>query len=512
MAIDPAAAATLKQRKAADPSHSVILGASAGSGKTKVLVDRFLRLCIEEKTVPCHPRAILAITFTKKASVEIRERLLEMAAAMAMMSEADLKAALHDLFLHREKGEPTSSEMKSAAGLYEKILEDVTALNVSTIHSFCQQILSRFATEAGLDPHFTVLENTDELQEEALDQLEMETIKDTQLEAAAALVAKDPQSVRRAMREVFQEQMRIERWIDRIHALENNTLELDQHRQRAPYLAGMVQEIKTFLFPLELYAANPTEELTAANWSKQLADGIREFLQTAQTNIAAALGGDWDSRLEKNMQALTGKLDALLPLVESGQSYDRLGEAFLTTAGKGRSFTGIRNDPDLKARFNDLVIEESLPILESLQTFQYLDLYHTNGATLSLGLRLLDIFEGLKHRDRVVDFHDLEDTTRRLMSTPGQVDNLLYRLDDSMRHILIDEFQDTNYSQWDIVGPFVREFLSGNDGPARTVFFVGDVKQSIYGFRGAEPGLFPLVEKIIEKYGLSLNLPTTFRS
>ncbi len=99
------------------------------------------------------------------------------------------------------------------------------------------------------------------------------------------------------------------------------------------------------------------------------------------------------------------------------------------------------------------------------------------------------------------------------MSTPGQVDNLLYRLDDSLRHLLIDEFQDTNFSQWDIIGPFVHEFLSGNEGPRKTVFFVGDVKQSIYGFRGAEPALFPYVEKKLVDYSqLSLNLPTNFRS
>ncbi len=513
MAADHTAAATRQQRLAANPEHSVILGASAGSGKTKVLVDRFIRLCIEEKTIPCHPRAILAITFTKKASIEIQERLLTQAAAMAMMSEEELRSELQSLFLYRENNDPTQQEMISAAGFYEKILEDVTALNVSTIHSFCQQILTRFAPEAGLDPHFTVLENTDELKDEALDLLELETIKDARLERAASVVAKDPQSVRRAMEEVFQEQMRIDRWLDRFRNGIAPDQEFDWASERSVHLPDLSLEIRTFLFPKEIIGSDTSAEPTSANFSGIMTEALQLFQKTAKNNIIKGLGADWESRLEASIDKITDKLGLLLPLVEKGESINMVGDVFLTRAGKVRVFAGIRNDVELKDRFNELMLQEALPILQCFQVFMYLEIYNINVATLVLGLRLLDIYEGLKRRDRVVDFHDLEEITRRLMSSPGQVENLLYRLDDSLRHILIDEFQDTNFSQWDIVRPFVEEFLAGSDGPAKTVFFVGDVKQSIYGFRGAEPALFPMVEKKLKEYGhLSLNLPTNFRS
>ena len=115
---DPVGRATSIQRQAARPDVSVALSASAGSGKTKVLVDRFIRLCVEDTPSFCHPRSILAVTFTRKAAVEIQERLLARAAAMVLADPEDLRLQLRDLFGDRSEGEPNEKELARAAGLY----------------------------------------------------------------------------------------------------------------------------------------------------------------------------------------------------------------------------------------------------------------------------------------------------------------------------------------------------------------------------------------------------------
>ena len=210
---DPIQAATEIQRRAADPGRSVAVRASAGSGKTKVLVDRFLRLCIEDGPSRVHPRAILAVTFTRKAAVEIQERLRRRARKLALADDATLTATLRDLFHGRANPAPSAAEKEAAATLLEKILEDVAGLNVGTIHSFCQLILGRFAAEAGLDPHFSVLENPDDLIDEALELLEGEMAADPDMRAAAATVAKNPLGVRKVLRNLMHEQMRLHRWL-----------------------------------------------------------------------------------------------------------------------------------------------------------------------------------------------------------------------------------------------------------------------------------------------------------
>ncbi len=190
-------------------------------------------------------------------------------------------------------------------------------------------------------------------------------------------------------------------------------------------------------------------------------------------------------------------------------------EVLLTKAGKVRSFTAVR-DADLKARFTALVLDAAAPVLASLRRLDLVALYRLNRAVLVLGLRALDILDELKQRDRVIDFGDLEDLACVLMGDQARALSLLFRLEDSLRHVLVDEFQDTNFNQRDILLPFVEEFLgggSGDGGPRPTVFFVGDLKQSIYGFRGAEPDIFADMIARLRRFEQDVHsLPTNFRS
>ena len=120
-----------------------------------------------------------------------------------MAESEDLRNELRDLFSDRADDEPTDREMKNAAGLYEMVLEDLAGLHVGTIHSFCQLILGRFAAEAGLDPRFAVIENRDDLMDEALDLLEEEMAKDERLAQAGRTVGANPSAVRVTVKEIF---------------------------------------------------------------------------------------------------------------------------------------------------------------------------------------------------------------------------------------------------------------------------------------------------------------------
>ncbi len=512
---NPIETANRIQHEAACPDHSVALRASAGSGKTKVLVDRFLRLCIEDGPGggPAHPRAILAITFTRKAAVEIQERLLSRARELALAADEGLTRKLTELFADRDKPAPSVTEKAAAANLLEKILEDVSGLNVGTIHSFCQLILGRFAAEAGLDPHFTVLENQDDLIDEALENLEREMATEPGLQAAAANVGNNPTGVRKALRDLFSEQMRLGRWI---------AAHPPRTASRIDKLPDLLTDLKEFLFPdLQL-----TGEPEPVDFLPQLADELEAFAGPGADAIADEMGTDLEAvkpeSLAKLRTATAEVAAALRTLTDGGEAaqadFNRQAAAarkiFLTVQNKIRSFTSIRKDVVLKERFNALVSEQALGVLSVLHRLGYIELYRRNRDLLCLSLRLFDLYDDLKKRDRVVDFQDLEDMACRLMGDEGSVGALLFRLDDSLSHLLLDEFQDTNFNQWDMLRPFVDEFLSTDaDGRPRTLFFVGDVKQSIYGFRGAEPDIFSNACDLLRERDLPvMNLPTNFRS
>ncbi|MBU8869645.1 MAG: UvrD-helicase domain-containing protein [Gemmatimonadales bacterium] len=505
--------ATKEQRKAANPKYSVALRASAGSGKTKVLVDRFLRLCIEGGRQSVHPRSILAVTFTRKAAVEIQKRILERATEMALAQSAELEKELTKLFYDRQ---PLPGELSRAAGLYELLLEDISGLNVGTIHSFCQLILNRFALDAGLDPRFTVLENRQELLDEALDQLELEMADQAELSATGQLVGDNPTSIRKGVSGLFNEQMRLQRWLDAVGRKTDPNADSMVRRPRLDLLPHLLRDLRGFLFPdLDPDTEPKMEELIPA-----LRETLSSFAANGIQDITLGLGAEGAGLLAKDLKKLHEQAEDLLAdEADPGPSRNidlatGARSLFLTQAGQMRSFTRMRKDPGLKELFNELVAGQALPVLDVLRRMSYVELYQKNQGLLRLGLRAMDLYDKLKRRDHVVDFQDLEELARRLMDDEVRAMSLLYRLDDSITHILLDEFQDTNFNQWEILKPFVEDFLAGGSGEGKpTVFFVGDVKQSIYAFRGAEPDLFAFVERKLEEYGQKIfNLPTNFRS
>ena len=409
--------------------------------------------------------------------------------------------------------------MQAAAGLYERILEDVSGLSVGTIHSFCQTILNRFATEAGLDPHAVLMENMDDLVEEALDQLEREVASDPVLAEASYGAGKDPGSVRGAVRAAHKQRLRLDRWIRSLQPTSVGDSPV-ANSPRVDFLEPMVGQLRSLLLLGEGSDSSDPAAALFPRFKSALAVMIQEGLSHIEEQQAGGVPAAQAKSLKKTFDNLRGNLLreqqrwGKAEAQDYGDLVKDLKLIFLTASDQPRKLSTVRKD-GLGAEFNALVFEKAIPLLDLFRRFGYLELLATNEGLLRLTLRLMDICDDLKRRDQVIDFQDLEDLASRLMSDPGRALSLLYRLDDSINHILVDEFQDTNFNQWEILEAMVVEFLSGGADPDRkkTVFFVGDVKQSIYGFRGAEPELFPQVTDLLRRFDQEDHtLPTNFRS
>lgn len=539
---DAGQAARLTQLQAAGPDYSVLLRAGAGSGKTHTLVDRFLRLCIQAPSVMLAesenhdradvlypgiaPRSILAITFTRKAAVEIKSRLLDRARDLALAAASDLRAQLEQLCGRP----PTKGETQRATALYEQILEHPQGLKIGTIHHFCQLILGRFAAEAGLDPGYTVLEDTAELEDEALDEIERRLALDDGLSREARILGKNPGAIRKALGTIFPVRMRLERW----------RVGLDAEGEAAGQ--AMQEDLRRRLLPGQPVGVVPDQSDLLADLTRALEEfagpGLEGVLQELGPE-AACLTPTARDKVRKEAAEAAAVCAATLARLQSaapGLAHDQAAsevpaavraasKPLLKADGAPRRFATGKKDLETKDRYQDLVMAAGREILDVLRAFDLRDLLLRNAALLKLGLLVLEVYDGLKQRDRVVDFQDLEELARDLMGDQARAISLLYRLDESITHIMVDEFQDTNFNQCEILDPLARDFLAGGSGQTAfpTVFYVGDAKQSIYGFRGAEPRIFG---DLATKFGrLSagednpqpgttrvLTLPTNFRS
>ncbi len=270
---DPIAEATRIQREVADPRVSAAVRAGAGSGKTHVLVSRIVRLCL----AGADPKSIVAVTFTKKAAVEIKARLLKELRVFAVMAEPARREALHALLAR----EPEPAELDRAATLYDRFLEDLPGLPIGTIHAWCQRLLGRFPADLGLDPSFEVSEKPEDLWEEALDRLEAQTVSDPVQRAELASLAVSPPGVRQTLTGFFTDRLALDRWLGRL-ADDRDVSALDV--ERLTFHAAMVEDLQRTLFrgtPLE-GSADPH----AADLAPTLIAAAERFAEMARGPLA----------------------------------------------------------------------------------------------------------------------------------------------------------------------------------------------------------------------------------
>jgi ATP-dependent helicase/nuclease subunit A len=462
--------ATRQQQLAADPRHSVWVSASAGTGKTKVLTDRVLSLLLQGTP----PNRLLCLTFTKAAASEMMTRVVQRLSDWATRADDALRNDLHDL----RGRKPEQQDLVRARQLFATVLDAPGGLKIQTIHAFCQSLLSRFPLEAEIAPHFSVIDaaTAEELRREAREAVLARTrasdlggAVDPALAAALATVTDHVQETEFAklLADLTDERGRVGRMID-------------LHGGSAG--GGVTRLIETIAARLGLPPDTTPDAVRAEAMTLDAA------LERDLRQAAAALARG--SAKDQACGAVIG--DFLDRAAARHDAYASYRAVFFTDKGEIRvkfaSKACLAAAPALGG-----ILEAEADRLARLEArLKSAIMLEATAALLRLGAALLAAYETAKRNRVALDYDDLILKTRDLLRSDGGCSWVLYKLDGGLDHILIDEAQDTNPEQWEVVQALAEEFFAG-DGVARaprTIFAVGDAKQSIFSFQRADPAAF----------------------
>lgn len=454
----------IAQGRASAPSRHVWVRASAGSGKTKVLTDRILRFLLPDPETGApgiSPEKILCLTFTKAGAAEMRIRLQRRLLDWAVADDEALSAQLENL-----TGQKLNNDfLPQARRLFARILDAPGKLQVLTIHSFCQSILGRFPIETGLSPNFTVIE-----------EFEASEMLETALQRVLAQAAQNPQSDLGQSFARLSLSLNLSQLQETLQVILNEPLKLQSVLQDVQNLCdicahlGRMAGLDYDLLPTRNHACCP-----GLNRQQSLARFVDVLLQgTPSNHPRAQVIADWLAGDE----------------TQRARDLPHFKKAVL---GKPRDKATLANDD-----FQQIQAQEA-------QIFEQIQLNEDIAATADLLFMAREVradYERQKSGYGVLDYNDLIFATRRLLagefagtgSSEAQkqlaTSWVLYKLDEGIDHILVDESQDTNPDQWDIIRRLSEEFFSGAARPTlrpRSLFVVGDEKQSIFSFQRADP-------------------------
>lgn len=447
---------TKEQKAAADPARSVWVAANAGSGKTQVLVDRVVRLLLDG----AEPQAILCLTFTKAAAAEMSNRLFERLSGWIARTDAELDDELKQLGV-----QDISAKMRaSARRLFARALETPGGLKIQTIHAFCERLLQQFPVESGMAPGFRVVEEQESKQ----------LFRDALLES---LLSED-KSTQSAWE-----------FLD-----DGSVSTLDQLETLAkPFLSGsggMRQRLSDAAQLAEVETA--LREIIGVVHIRECVDIELELCTIDRSRYQAAI--DAIGTIEDDARFKTGlRLRAIANAEKSEDVLQALSDFTLDSDDKPR--VKFLRDPASKAfpAIANWLSEEGRRIAGLLRDLAN---QQTLGANLAIYRAMAGVMARVNFAKRargLYDFDDLIARTAQLLNSHEAAQWVLYKLDKGLTHILVDEAQDTSPAQWTIIKALAGEFftaLHDEQGRRRTVFAVGDIKQSIYSFQGADIAAF----------------------
>ncbi len=454
--------------RATAPENNVVVHAAAGTGKTWLLTSRIVRLLLEGS----EPGAILAITFTRKAAGEIHQRVTERLFALA---GSDDESLVKQLAIIGAKTDHASRE--AARGLYEKHLSAIHTLRATTFHAFCQDILRRFPLEADVPPGFELYEATGELEDSAWLALDrrISREKDGRLAQAMDLLLRECGGVvntRKSLNDFLTH--RSDWWAYTEDAPDPVALS-------AARLLDLLQ-ITQDADPLEVFVQDPAIRQQLSRYSQLLAG------HPTAANL-------------KSTERLTRAMSDQIP---PARAFAWIGEAFLTGKGEPRQ---MKHSQTLVNKIGAAGADELIGlheamvarVLQSLKEYKRLRAFNVSHAWYLCGDALLAEYQRFKAERGLLDFSDLEWMTYRLLKRSRHAEWVQYKLDQRIDHLLVDEFQDTNPTQWRLLLPLLEEMAAGDPERRRSVFLVGDEKQSIYRFRRADPRLFHTARHWLEQ-------------
>ncbi|MDD3288830.1 MAG: double-strand break repair helicase AddA [Alphaproteobacteria bacterium] len=451
-----------QQQKASDPTKSVWVGASAGSGKTKVLADRVLRLLLSGVL----PQRILCLTFTRAAAAQMSIRVTEQLSFWATCSEEELREALFDL--HAEALEP--KQIERARSLFSRVLNCPGGMRIRTIHAFAQEILRRFPLEAGVSPHFVLLDDAEDavLKNEARREMFCAVSKNRKSREGLAfdLLIKDmgDKSLFSVLEEVTSDMFRLEAALSKAGGIEK-----------------LVEKLRALL------GLKPREDEKSI-----LRDAVSDdaFMSDDIRNSAKWLQGGTES--EKKKGAAIGDWLSLT-VAKRAKGFESYCRLFLTEKWQPFAKPANKKVREAHPEIVDILNEEAARLINVRARLSAVYTVEKTRAILLLAVAVGKKYAAHKAVRSVLTYDDIINCANKLLRKDGIAPWALFKLDGGIDHIMVDEAQDTSPAQWQIISVLADEFF--NDIGAkfdrnRTLFVVGDEKQSIYSFLKADPAMF----------------------
>ncbi len=415
----------LLQLKASDPKSSAWVSASAGTGKTKILTDRVLRLLLSGT----HLNKILCLTFTNAAAGEMKERISGALASWSGIKNSELQEKLINV-LGRAA---TKDELSKASILYKNYLQADEGINVQTIHSFCQKLLKKFPLEAGISPGFKIIDD-----------------------------AKSYFVLQKIKRELL------------------NRPELEP-----------INEYLTVTFH-EVIIDEIFGEIIKRKNKFSISEDQNHNLREDSLEAMSALGENIDYKYQPIIES-----PFIHNIVGFNPSIPELKKFFLTKDWKKKKRIVPKKiaAPGSSTYIDLEQFQHQIYLLDQEEKSQKL-LLHSKLLSLLAG-SIITAYDSYKLEKGLLDYDDLIIHTSKLLRSSDAKEWVLYKLDGGIEHLLVDEAQDTSAHQWQIISSMIEEFHSGDSGDEkdRTIFVVGDDKQSIFSFQGADVDSFAAMNK-----------------
>ncbi len=427
---------SIEQIKASDPGYCVYVSASAGTGKTKVLIDRIIRILILGKS---KLKNILCITFTQSAALEIKTRLIEKLKFYSLCEYNELEVEL--ALISGKK--PSITELEMAKSLYADFL-CFPDLEICTLHSFCLRLLKDYS-------------------EQSFDKIINEADHRRLVNLSISSITYDAQKDGMGKNALYS-------YVEDV--IKNTKLSsIDISNQRFEELSMGMERVLGF----KLFKK-------------------KDLLKTYYTNL----------RLDNLVRACNAIIDAgntepllqtMLSFIESKRfrsNFKEYAGIFLTKSGDVRKNflkkSVILNYPD---EYN-IIYSHKNETIECLLKLCAMEAGERSLRCFYLGLKALKVYNFVKNKEGFIDYDDILIEANRLLNESHSSSWVQMNVDAKIDHVLVDEAQDLNEIQWSIIKTITAEFFSGQGARQieRTIFIVGDYKQSIFGFQGARPGIF----------------------
>ena len=452
----------VRQERVSDPSVSAWVSANAGSGKTAVLVRRVIRLLLAGNP----PARILCLTFTKAAAANMANKVLETLSDWIRLDDAALDQAIRKV----SPRAPTAALRATARRLFAQALETPGGLKVQTIHAFCDRVLHQFPMEARVQAGFEVM---DEVQEEQLlrrarEATLTEAANDPDGPLGRALSVAVAAATDNSFSMALAESVRGHRKLARLQELDGKTAMAEA--------IGLSSNAGVASVVAEILRARVCREANGPRWRGRCARA-RPWIGNLPSNSCGCgrAGRGSSLRLPRGLSDSEGKLEA---------SFSRRHRGSV---------------PALAERL-DREFERMTALIDMYRTVEAVE---RPGALLTLAGETIERFQALKRARGALDYSDLIEKTADMLADIGAA-WVLYKLDGGIDHVLIDEAQDTSPEQWSVIEKLTEEFFAGHgarEDHGRTIFVVGDEKQSIFSFQGAEPAKFGRDVKAFQRAG-----------